>query len=61
LWLKTKKNNSQKALLLNLLLLVPDVVNFECAILDPIIELQNLEITKQQKKTYELNKHFHGT
>jgi hypothetical protein len=53
--------NVAKTLVFNFLLHVSNVVNFECVVLDPIIALQNLEITKQRKKTYELNKHFQGT
>lgn len=59
--IKNWKKNVTKTLVFNLLLHVLDVVNIECVVLDPIIALQNLEITKQRKETYELNKHFQGT
>jgi hypothetical protein len=33
-------------------------MDFECAILDPIMAQQNFEIIKKRNKVYEQNTHF---
>ncbi len=37
---------------------IPFVMDFECAILDPIMAQQNFDIIKTRNKVYEQNTHF---
>jgi hypothetical protein len=35
-----------------------DIGESKCTIVDPIVEIENIEIAKKNKKAYELNWHF---
>jgi hypothetical protein len=39
-------------------ILTIDIGEYKCMIMDPIMVVENIKITKKRKKTYELNRHF---